>query len=75
MTEDRVDLEWLRWLYTALTRAERELYLLNFADVFSPEARQEKNPKPKFAGFFMEESQFTQDIQPYTPSIPSRSCS
>ena len=34
MTEDRVDLEWLRWLYTALTRAERELYLLNFADVF-----------------------------------------
>ena len=34
MTEDRVDLEWLRWLYTALTRAESELYLLNFADVF-----------------------------------------
>ena len=34
MTEERVDLEWLRWLYTALTRAETELYLLNFADVF-----------------------------------------
>jgi exodeoxyribonuclease-5 len=34
MTEERVDLEWLRWLYTALTRAESELYLLNFADVF-----------------------------------------
>ena len=34
MTEERVDLEWLRWLYTALTRAESELYLLNFADTF-----------------------------------------
>ena len=34
MTEERVDLEWLRWLYTALTRAESELYLLNFADIF-----------------------------------------
>ena len=34
MTEERVDLEWLRWLYTALTRAESELHLLNFADVF-----------------------------------------
>ena len=34
MTEERVDLEWLRWLYTALTRAESKLYLLNFADTF-----------------------------------------
>jgi exodeoxyribonuclease-5 len=34
MTEERVDLEWLRWLYTALTRAESKLYLLNFADSF-----------------------------------------
>jgi ATP-dependent exoDNAse (exonuclease V) alpha subunit len=34
MTEERVDLEWLRWLYTALTRAESELYLLNFSDIF-----------------------------------------
>jgi exodeoxyribonuclease-5 len=34
MTEERVDLEWLRWLYTALTRSESELYMLNFADAF-----------------------------------------
>ena len=34
MTEDRMDLEWLRWLYTAVTRAETNLHLLNFSDAF-----------------------------------------
>ena len=34
MTEDRMDLEWLRWLYTAVTRAETDLHLLNFSDAF-----------------------------------------
>jgi exodeoxyribonuclease V len=28
--KDRIDLEYLRWLYTAVTRATRELYLINF---------------------------------------------
>jgi len=26
-----VDLEFLRWLYTAITRAKQELFLVNFA--------------------------------------------
>ena len=30
LTEEMVDLEWLRWLYTALTRAQQEAHLLNF---------------------------------------------
>ena len=30
LTEEMVDLEWLRWLYTALTRAQEEAHLLNF---------------------------------------------
>jgi len=28
--KDRIDLEYLRWLYTAVTRATHELYLVNF---------------------------------------------
>ncbi|MBR0073216.1 MAG: AAA family ATPase [Bacteroidales bacterium] len=31
---DGADREYLRWLYTALTRAKRKVYLLNFDDVF-----------------------------------------
>ncbi|MET4083204.1 ATP-dependent exoDNAse (exonuclease V) alpha subunit [Pedobacter sp. UYP30] len=31
LTEDMIDLDFLRWLYTAVTRAKRELYLVNFA--------------------------------------------
>ncbi len=31
---DRVDTEYFRWLYTALTRATAEVYLVNFADEF-----------------------------------------
>lgn len=34
VTEDAVNLEWLRWLYTAFTRAQSELALLNFSDDF-----------------------------------------
>lgn len=30
LTEDKIGLEWVRWLYTALTRATKELYLINF---------------------------------------------
>ena len=33
-----VDLEWLRWLYTALTRAQQEAHLLNFHPRFLPES-------------------------------------
>jgi exodeoxyribonuclease-5 len=31
---DRINLEYLRWLYTAITRATQELYLVNFPDQF-----------------------------------------
>lgn len=30
LTEEMVDREYLRWLYTAITRATKELYLINF---------------------------------------------
>lgn len=31
LTDEMVDLDFLRWLYTGLTRAKRELFLVNFA--------------------------------------------
>jgi exodeoxyribonuclease-5 len=31
MTEDSVNVEYLRWLYTAFTRAVKKLYLINFS--------------------------------------------
>ena len=31
LTEEMVDLDFLRWLYTAVTRAKKELFLVNFA--------------------------------------------
>ena len=34
ITEDMMDREWLRWLYTGFTRAVKELYLLNFNHKF-----------------------------------------
>ena len=34
MREDMVNTEYLRWLYTAFTRATRKLFLLNFSDRF-----------------------------------------
>ena len=34
LPEGVMDIEYLRWLYTALTRATQKLYLLNFADEY-----------------------------------------
>ncbi|MDA0912712.1 MAG: AAA family ATPase [Bacteroidetes bacterium] len=34
VTEDSMDLEWLRWLYTAFTRSKSSIALLNFSDDF-----------------------------------------
>jgi len=34
ITEDKIDVEYLRWLYTALTRATKKLYLVNFPERF-----------------------------------------
>ncbi len=34
LTDEMVDREYLRWLYTALTRATRKVYLVNFRDQF-----------------------------------------
>ena len=31
LTEDMIDLDFLRWLYTAITRAKKQLFLVNFA--------------------------------------------
>ncbi|KIO75456.1 ATP-dependent endonuclease [Pedobacter lusitanus] len=31
LTDEMIDLEFLRWLYTAITRAKQELFLVNFA--------------------------------------------
>ncbi|GAB1462238.1 ATP-dependent DNA helicase [Pedobacter sp.] len=36
LTEDMIDLDFLRWLYTAVTRAKKELFLVNFSkDLFA----------------------------------------
>jgi len=34
VTEETLSTDWLRWLYTAFTRAQSELALLNFSDDF-----------------------------------------
>lgn len=34
LKEDQVDAEYIRWLYTAITRASHELFLVNFHDRF-----------------------------------------
>jgi exodeoxyribonuclease-5 len=34
ITKERIDREYLRWLYTALTRATDKVYLVNFPDFF-----------------------------------------
>lgn len=31
LTDDMIDLDFLRWLYTAITRAKKELFLVNFS--------------------------------------------
>ncbi|TZF83771.1 AAA family ATPase [Pedobacter sp. BS3] len=38
LTEDMIDTEFLRWLYTAVTRATTELFLVNFGDAFFEQA-------------------------------------
>lgn len=38
-TDDMFDTEYLRWLYTALTRTVEKAYLLNFSDKFFEEGR------------------------------------
>lgn len=41
LTEEMIDLDFLRWLYTAVTRAKKELYLVNFASsLFAPTSRE-----------------------------------
>jgi exodeoxyribonuclease-5 len=37
VTAERINLEYLRWLYTAITRATEELFFVNFADEFREE--------------------------------------
>lgn len=36
LTEEQLDQEFVRWLYTAITRASERLYLVNFATYFFP---------------------------------------
>lgn len=36
-TEEMLSLDYLRWLYTAFTRASEKLYLVNFAKQFTPQ--------------------------------------
>ena len=40
VTEEMIDTEYVRWLYTAITRATRQLYLLNFHGRFWGDAEQ-----------------------------------
>ena len=37
LTDEMLDVSWLRWLYTALTRSTHHLYLLNFDKRFYKE--------------------------------------
>lgn len=37
LTDEMLDKEYLRWLYTAVTRATKKVYLLNFRDLFFAE--------------------------------------
>ena len=34
LTDEMINVEYLRWLYTAINRAKKELYLVNFNDKF-----------------------------------------
>jgi exodeoxyribonuclease-5 len=40
--DDSINLEYLRWLYTAVTRSTEKLYLVNFSDQFFEEDKSEK---------------------------------
>ncbi|MBT6515324.1 MAG: ATP-binding domain-containing protein, partial [Crocinitomicaceae bacterium] len=37
ITEELLNKEYLRWLYTAITRAQEKVYLINFHASFFPE--------------------------------------
>ena len=39
-TDEMLSLDYLRWLYTAFTRASEQLYLVNLAKAFIPEENQ-----------------------------------
>jgi len=39
LTDDMVNMDFLRWFYTACTRATKELFLVNFSDKFYAEKR------------------------------------
>ena len=41
LTDDMVNLDFLRWFYTACTRATNELFLVNFSDKFYKEAKED----------------------------------
>lgn len=42
LTEEMIDLDFLRWLYTAVTRAKKELFLVNFAqNLFANTSRED----------------------------------
>lgn len=42
LTEEMIDMDFLRWLYTAVTRAKKELYLVNFAQtLFASSSKEE----------------------------------
>ena len=34
LTDEMINVEYLRWLYTAITRTKKELYLVNFSEGF-----------------------------------------
>jgi ATP-dependent exoDNAse (exonuclease V) alpha subunit len=42
LTDEMIDLEFLRWLYTAVTRAKMELFLVNFAPNLFAEVAEEQ---------------------------------
>ena len=37
LKDDMIQVELLRWFYTAFTRSQEKLYLLNFSDSFFPD--------------------------------------
>jgi ATP-dependent exoDNAse (exonuclease V) alpha subunit len=42
LKEDQVDRDFVRWMYTAMTRASEELYLMNFSPGFFDKPREEE---------------------------------
>ena len=34
LTDEKINIDWLRWLYTGITRSQEELYLVNFNQSF-----------------------------------------